>query len=268
MGQWKDNLPTSSINNNMENKFEPRYDEFGTVFESSSKLRKITTEELQELLDTSTSLSNVIDKLGICVKPNYLQMLRTIIESRKLDLTKMKLNREISTTVNRRKYDIDSIFCENSKYSRQKLKQYLITNKLIEYKCSECGIIDEYNNKPLVLQLDHINGVNNDNRLINIRFICPMCHSQTHTYAGRNTKRTKKVHKCIECGNEISSTALRCKICTNSPYTNKPRKLNISKDELSKLISQMPMTSIGKLYGVSDNAIRKRCKAYGISKNM
>lgn len=59
----------------------------------------------------------------------------------------------------------------------------------MEYKCACCGNTGEWNGRPLVLQLDHINGDNCDNRLENLRFLCPNCHSQTDTFAGRNCKK-------------------------------------------------------------------------------
>jgi hypothetical protein len=54
-----------------------------------------------------------------------------------------------------------------------------------EDKCQVCGI-SEWRGKPLTLHLDHVNGVHDDNRLPNLRFLCPNCHSQTDTYCGRN----------------------------------------------------------------------------------
>ena len=77
----------------------------------------------------------------------------------------------------------EEIFIENSTYARHNLKRRIINEKLLEQSCAECGIVNEWNNKKLVLQLDHINGKNNDNRLENLRFICPNCHSQTETFS-------------------------------------------------------------------------------------
>lgn len=54
-----------------------------------------------------------------------------------------------------------------------------------EYKCTICKIT-EWNNREIVLEIDHINGDNTDNRIENLRYLCPNCHSQTDTYKGRN----------------------------------------------------------------------------------
>lgn len=58
----------------------------------------------------------------------------------------------------------------------------------IDCKCSECGVKEIYNNKPLVLHIDHIDGNWSNNKPENLRFLCPNCHSQTKTFG--NKKRS------------------------------------------------------------------------------
>ena len=79
----------------------------------------------------------------------------------------------------------EDILKENCRHQRTVLRRYVIKNNLIPYKCAICGCT-EWQGKTLSLELDHINGVNNDNRLENLRFLCPNCHSQTSTYGSRN----------------------------------------------------------------------------------
>lgn len=77
---------------------------------------------------------------------------------------------------------LDQILVKNSTYLwTTNLKKKLLKDGYFDYRCFECGI-SEWNNKPLSLQLDHINGVNDDNRIENLRLLCPNCHSQTETY--------------------------------------------------------------------------------------
>lgn len=84
------------------------------------------------------------------------------------------------------RYTLEEILVENSSYMNiSSLKRRLIKEKRLEYKCECCGI-STWRNKSLTLQLDHINGKYNDHRIENLRFLCPNCHSQTDTYAGRN----------------------------------------------------------------------------------
>lgn len=82
-----------------------------------------------------------------------------------------------------------TILVKNSTYTnRTALKKRLVDEKILPYRCAICGNEGEWNSYPLVLQLDHINGINNDNRIENLRFLCPNCHSQTTTFSGRNRR--------------------------------------------------------------------------------
>ena len=76
---------------------------------------------------------------------------------------------------------IDEYFCENGSNNSSSVKQRLFNNHLKENRCEKCGIT-EWMGKPLTMQLHHINGIHNDNRLENLQILCPNCHSQTDTY--------------------------------------------------------------------------------------
>jgi Zn finger protein HypA/HybF involved in hydrogenase expression len=93
----------------------------------------------------------------------------------------------------KRKIPMDQILVVESTYARHNLKRRLLEENLMKYKCVCCDNEGEYNGKPLVLQLDHINGVNNDHRLENLRFLCPNCHTQQDTYAAKNIVKQKNI---------------------------------------------------------------------------
>ena len=87
-------------------------------------------------------------------------------------------------------YSLEQVLVANSSYPRHCLKRRIISNNLIPYVCQCCGIGPEWLNKPMPLILDHINGINNDNRLDNLRFVCSNCDSQLSTYKSRNRKNS------------------------------------------------------------------------------
>ncbi len=95
-------------------------------------------------------------------------------------------------------FSFDKVFIENSTYPRHSLKKRIIDNQLIIYQCACCGLGPYWNNKPMPLILDHINGVNNDNRLSNLRFVCSNCDSQLDTYKSKN--KTKLLDSDVKIG--------------------------------------------------------------------
>ena len=86
------------------------------------------------------------------------------------------------------KFPDKDIFVENSTYPRHSLKERILRKGLIKYECFCCGLGPEWLGKPMPLILDHKNGINDDNRLKNLRFVCSNCDTQLPTHKSKNRK--------------------------------------------------------------------------------
>jgi ribosomal protein L44E len=83
----------------------------------------------------------------------------------------------------------EEVFVEDSPHPRHRTKERILRHKIIKYECQVCGLGPIWNDKPMTLILDHINGVHNDNRLENLRFVCSNCDCQLDTYKSKNRKK-------------------------------------------------------------------------------
>jgi len=216
-------------------------------------LDNLDISDIQRKLNDSKSFREFLLKIGSSSNGSgsYKSIKNQLI---KLGVIIPEFNYENKNKISKKIDDVD-VFIKSSFYSRQRLKERIIKNKLIDYRCDKCGNNGEWNGEKLSLHLEHKNGVNDDNRLINLTFLCPNCHSQTKTYGGKNKKRKEK-KKC-ECGKEIFKTSKMCLEC-NSLKNRRVERPTIEK--LKEEVDEFGFKSIGRKYGVSDNAIRKWLK--------
>lgn len=219
----------------------------------ASLIDKYSKEELEQIVTHSLSYKEVCEKLGYSTTSGSNN---DTIQKR---LKYYNIDTSHFTHVNDYKFKEEDVFVENSQVSRSALKRRFI--KLVEYKCNVCGI-SEWNNKPIVLVIDHVNGKNNDNRFENLQLICPNCDSQQKTYRGSNRSENKKRYYCVDCGKEISSKYYkRCNSCESK---NRRKEPNMTREKLKSLIRTTSFVKIGKMFNVTDNAIRKWCKTFDL----
>ena len=240
----------------------------------SRSIASLSKEELQKLLDESPSFLSLFATLGLSKYSGHHKNLNRRVEKENLDLTKLNKNRlkkqRAGLCPRPFKLTDEEYFTEGSFRGGSNLKKRLLSGNYLKEVCSDCGIGPEYNNKPLTLQVDHVNGSNEDNRMENLRLLCPNCHSQTDTFCGRSIKLEKKKireenkeYKKCSCGKRISEHSNACRKC--NPIRC-PRRFDTTYDELYNLVVKraIPFVQLGKRFGVSDNAIRKRCVVLGV----
>ncbi len=152
------------------------------------KTKRWTEKDLRNAVLISTSVRQVLYKLGLIpAGGNYAQIKKYIKE---LNInTKhfkgMAWNRGMKFDVKPR-IALEDILIKNSSFQSFKLKKRLFKLGLKKIKCEECGWAELSKDGRIPLELDHINGEHQDNRLENLRILCPNCHSLKTTHRGRN----------------------------------------------------------------------------------
>ena len=150
----------------------------------TSKVYQVSDEQFREIIANSYSYSDCLRALGLGTNGgSSTDVLKRRIQE--LECSTEHFNKGKSSGAYTH-YAMSEILVKDSNYvAISRLKKRLVDEGYLEYKCACCGI-SEWMGKPISLQLDHINGNNRDHRIENLRFLCPNCHSQTDTYAGKN----------------------------------------------------------------------------------
>lgn len=187
---------------------------------------------LRAAVEGAQSLAEILRRLGLRAAGANHAALRAACAEFDIDLPVIDRAALARKHLGKAAPRLEDILIDGISLNSGNLKRKLLSEGLLKNECSECGLADQWNGKPLVLHLDHINGNRLDNRLENLRLLCPNCHSQTPTYAGRSkrqvapraTKRKKVLFArdelavairtssnwrqvCVALGNDISPSS-------------------------------------------------------------
>ena len=260
-------------------------------------MKQVNKQELEQIVKKSFSYADVCRALEVPPRGTYYTTIKKLIKD--LDISHFNKGawnkgRKIKSA-SYQKAPIQQILIENSPHTNSgKLRARLIKEGLKESKCEICGCTES-------LELHHINGNHQDNRLENMQILCANCHRKTDNFRGKGIrahkaasewfisdeeaeqryqmKLAKKREKrrvpehlrkvtpispkiCPSCGKEFRPSDRKQKYCSPECYHNK----NDNRPNIITLLKAFKeynnFVKVGKYFGVTDNAVRKWCKLY------
>jgi len=184
-----------------------------------TRKEKYSKENFEKAVKEATSIKSALKNLGLRAAGGNYKVFHKYVEKYEIDTSHFETKEEIrKRTLGKYtsgiKIPLSDILVENSTYGRTHLKERLYKEGLKERKCEmlDCGQGEEWMGKKMSLILDHINGVYDDNRINNLRIVCPNCNATLPTHCG---KHKKKKRECVDCGCDVSKKAKRCQSCSN-----------------------------------------------------
>jgi hypothetical protein len=152
-----------------------------------ANMAKYNKENIQEAARVSHSLSDMARHFGIKPTGGTLGWYRKLIERFQIDVSHFTGYAHMKGKVSSQRKSAKEILRKTGKMQHGwKLRRSLL--EIGRKDECQCGQASLWNGKSLILIVDHINGDNTDHRPDNLRILCPNCHSQTDTFAGRNKR--------------------------------------------------------------------------------
>lgn len=152
---------------------------------------KCSDEEFIQVVKENFSIREVLRKLGLSESGGSYKYFHSRIQKMGIDTSHFTGQAHLKGKNHfwNIKIPLEDILIENSTYScTSSLRKRLVKEKVLLDECSRCHLT-KWMGEEISLHLDHVDGNNTNNKIDNLRLLCPNCHSQTPTYCGRNKKK-------------------------------------------------------------------------------
>jgi hypothetical protein len=238
-------------------------------------------ELIIDVIKKSNNKTEVLESIGLPINGGNYNTLTSFINDQNVDISHFQIKKSSKTKKLIVYKNIHDVLIENSPYkSTNHLKDRLYKELIKERKCELCGQDEMWLGNKMALILDHINGINNDNRLENLRIVCPNCNATLETHCKGDRTNTFDKYDICECGDKKRKYSKKCVRCYNSSRKKTKLKrsfLEAMEDrrlverppyrQLIDEINELGYSATGRKYGVSDNSIRKWVRFYENTKN-
>ena len=149
--------------------------------------RKYEKKDLTEAVKNSICWSDVCRALNITVCTFNFNNARK--QCNDYNISFDHFNLKAAYRKNKKHWAQEQIYTANSLFPRAQLRKKVLTDGWLNYRCRDCGNEGLWNKKSIVLEIEHINGINDDHRKENLTWLCPNCHSQTESYRNNKNRR-------------------------------------------------------------------------------
>jgi hypothetical protein len=228
--------------------------------------------QVREAVAASSTLTETLRRLGLRPAGGNHQTLRNLIARYEISTAHFRPGQPSPTARDDMPVSLDQVLVVSSTYSRKRLKQRLYESGLKLRRCEMCGQGEVWNGQRMSLIIDHVNGVATDNRLENLRIVCPNCAATLDTHCGRKNRIRRPPQHCLHCAEPFVPRYAKQRYCSrrcgvHAPDARRthPERRKVERPSHLQLVAdlrELSMEAAARKYGVSSNAVRKWLRWY------